>query len=660
MAFDTILVANRGEIAARVIRTARAMGLRTVAVYTSADASSPHVFLADESVWIGEGPVVDSYLDAGRILDAARRSGAGAIHPGYGFLSENADFAQAVAEAGMVFIGPDARAIAAMGNKAGAKRMMIAAGVPCVPGYEGADQSDSTMTRAAGQIGFPLMVKAAAGGGGRGMRLVEGPDALAQALARARSEALGAFGSDELILEKAIIEPRHVEIQVFADAQGNVIHLGERDCSVQRRHQKVVEEAPCPVMTPELRAEMGAAAVAAARAVDYRGAGTVEFLLDASGGFYFLEMNTRLQVEHPVTEMVTGLDLVEWQIRVAQGEALPLGQDDVRLDGYAIEVRLYAEDPANGYLPATGPVLRWQPATGAGVRVDAGINEGQDISPHYDPMLAKIIAHGPTREVARTRLIRAVKETVLLGTATNSAFLADVLALPEFAEGKATTGLLARAWPEGYAGAAHDPAMVALAVAVLMQHDRDAALALAGHVAADQLGWSSAPVLPRGLMLAVADDVISCSAGAFVGGWRIGVAGETFDVSLTAMGARLRARVGEATHDVMAHVEGDAVFLAAGALRFSGRRLRPGAREESAQAGGRVTAPMPGLVQSVAVEPDTRVGKGETLAVLEAMKMQHQIAAPVAGRIRAVHVKTGQSLAAGDIMIEIEEEDTAE
>ncbi|MCV2887824.1 ATP-binding protein [Ruegeria aquimaris] len=660
MAFDTILVANRGEIAARVIRTARAMGLRTVAVYTSADARAPHVDLADESVWIGEGPVGESYLDAGRILDAARGSGAGAIHPGYGFLSENADFAQAVAEAGMVFVGPDARAIAAMGNKAGAKRMMIAAGVPCVPGYEGAEQSDGAMTRAAEQIGFPLMVKAAAGGGGRGMRLVERPDALAQALARARSEALGAFGSDELILEKAIIEPRHVEFQVFADAHGNVIHLGERDCSVQRRHQKVVEEAPCPVMTSELRAEMGAAAVAAARAVDYRGAGTVEFLLDASGAFYFLEMNTRLQVEHPVTEMVTGLDLVEWQIRVAQGEALPLAQDDVRLDGHAIEVRLYAEDPANGYLPATGPVLRWQPATGGGVRVDAGIDEGQDISPHYDPMLAKIIAHGPTREMARTRLIRAVKESVLLGTATNSAFLADVLALPEFAAGMATTGLLARAWPEGYPGAAPDPAMVAVAVAVLMQHDRDTALALAGHVAADQLGWSSARVLPRGLMLAIGDDVISCSAGAFVDGWRIGVAGETFNVSLTARGAGFRARIGEATHDVMAHVEGDAVFLAVGALRFSVRCLRSGARDETVQAGGRVTAPMPGLVQSVAVGPGAQVAKGDTLAVLEAMKMQHQIAAPVAGRIRAVHVKTGQSLAAGDIMIEIEDEETAE
>ncbi|SDC41674.1 acetyl/propionyl/methylcrotonyl-CoA carboxylase subunit alpha [Ruegeria marina] len=656
MAFDTILVANRGEIAVRVIRTARAMGLRTVAVYTSADADAPHVALADESVWIGEGPVGDSYLDAECILDAAERTKAGAIHPGYGFLSENAAFAAAVVEAGMVFIGPEPHAIEAMGNKAGAKRMMIAAGVPCVPGYEGTDQSDIAMTRAVGQIGFPLMVKAAAGGGGRGMRLVEQTEALTQALARARSEALGAFGSEELILEKAILEPRHVEFQVFADAHGNVIHLGERDCSVQRRHQKVVEEAPCPVMTPDLRAEMGAAAVAAARAVDYRGAGTVEFLLDAAGAFYFLEMNTRLQVEHPVTEMVTGLDLVEWQIRVAQGEALPLTQDDVRLEGHAIEVRLYAEDPANGYLPATGPVLRWRPAAGAGVRVDAGVVEGQEISPHYDPMLAKIIAHGPTREVARTRLIRAVEDSVLLGTPTNSTFLADVLALPEFAAGAATTGLLARAWPDGYARTATDPSMAALAAALLMQHDRDNALARAGHIAADQLGWSSALLLPRGLSLAIGEEVLACSAGAFPGGWRIGVGEAQFDISLVAQGNGLRASIGETTHDLTAHVAGDTVFLATGALRLSARRLRPGAQDDAAQAGGRVVAPMPGLVQAIAVETGALVARGDTLAVLEAMKMQHQIAAPVTGRIKAVHVKPGQSLAAGDAMIEIEED----
>ncbi len=362
--FSSILIANRGEIACRVIRSARTLGLRTIAVYSEADRGAPHVALADEAVLIGAGPVGESYLRPEKIIEAARLSGAEAIHPGYGFLSENAGFAQAVAAAGLVFIGPPVEAIRVMGDKAGAKRAMIAAGVPCVPGYEGLDQSDATFIAEADRIGFPVMVKASAGGGGRGMRLVEEPAELADALTRARAEALSAFGSGDLILEKAVRRPRHVEIQVFADAHGHVIHLGERDCSVQRRHQKVVEEAPSPVVSPELRARMGKAAVEAARAVDYRGAGTVEFLLDECGEFYFLEMNTRLQVEHPVTEMVTGLDLVAMQIAVAQGEPLPLTQDDLRLDGHAIEVRLYAEDPAAGFLPVTGDIALWEPASG--------------------------------------------------------------------------------------------------------------------------------------------------------------------------------------------------------------------------------------------------------------------------------------------------------
>ncbi|AAV93894.1 biotin/lipoyl-binding protein [Ruegeria pomeroyi] len=659
MRFDTLLIANRGEIAVRIIRTAREMGLRTVAVYTTADAGAPHVALADHAVWIGEGPVGDSYLNADRILDAARQSGAGAIHPGYGFLSENAGFARAVAAAGLVFVGPDAAAIEAMGNKAEAKRLMLAAGVPCVPGYQGADQSDAALTREAEQIGYPLMVKAAAGGGGRGMRLVEGPGALSEALARARAEALGAFGSDELILERAVVEPRHVEFQVFGDAHGAVIHLGERDCSVQRRHQKVIEEAPCPVMTPELRDAMGAAAVAAARAVDYRGAGTVEFLLDASGGFYFLEMNTRLQVEHPVTEMVTGLDLVALQLQVAQGDPLPLTQDDLRIDGHAIEVRLYAEDPAAGFLPAIGPVLRWRPAAGAGLRVDAGIAQGQQIAPHYDPMLAKIIAHGPSRTVALARLARAVADTVLLGTATNSAFLADLLALPEFAEGQATTGLLARSYPEGYGAGAPDPRAVALMVAVLMQHDRDTALAAAGPIPPELLGWSSAPVLPRSLRVETGGQVFDCTAGAVPGGWRIGVADAQFEIALVHREDGLRARLGGETHDLLAHVSGDTVHMASGAQRLSLRRQRPGAPDAEALGGGRVTAPMPGLVQAVSVSEGAEVAKGQTLAVLEAMKMQHQITAPVAGRVARQHVAPGAQLAAGDVMFEIEEEESA-
>ncbi|MEM8660689.1 MAG: biotin carboxylase N-terminal domain-containing protein, partial [Pseudomonadota bacterium] len=399
--FTSVLIANRGEIACRVIRTAKAQGYRTVAVYSEADASAPHIKLADEAVCIGPSPVNESYLVQDNILKAAASSGAGAVHPGYGFLSENADFARACEAAGLVFIGPSADAIHLMGNKAEAKRRMIEADVPCVPGYEGEDQSDATLLAEGERIGPPLMVKAAAGGGGRGMRLVHDIEELGNAIQLARAEAESAFGSGELILEKAIIRPRHVELQVFADSQGNTVHLGERDCSVQRRHQKVVEEAPCPVMTDSLREQMGAAAVAAAQSINYRGAGTVEFLLDEQGEFYFLEMNTRLQVEHPVTELITGLDLVALQLQVAQGEPLGFDQSDVELQGHAIEVRLYTEDPAQDFLPTSGPIDLWAPPAGTGVRVDDGIATGQEISPFYDPMVAKIIASGPTREIAR-------------------------------------------------------------------------------------------------------------------------------------------------------------------------------------------------------------------------------------------------------------------
>ena len=440
--FDSILVANRGEIAVRVMRTAQALGYRAIAVYSEADAKAPHVRMADDAVLIGPAPVGESYLDMDRILKAVKDSGAQAVHPGYGFMSENAAFAEACDKAGLVFIGPTSDAINLMGNKAEAKRRMIEADVPCVPGYEGEDQSDAAMMKAAGKIGFPLMVKAASGGGGRGMRLVEKADGVADALNAARSEALNAFGSDELILERAIIKPRHVEVQVFADTLGNVIHLGERDCSVQRRHQKVVEEAPCPIMTEELRVRMGAAAVEAARSIDYRGAGTVEFLLDGNGEFYFLEMNTRLQVEHPVTEMITGLDLVALQIQVAEGRPLGLSQEDISLNGHAIEVRLYAEDPAQDFLPVTGAIDLWQPATGEGVRVDAGIETGMEISPFYDPMVAKVIAWGDSREIARHRLINALKETALFGSTTNRSFLIDVLGREAFAKGEATTAFI--------------------------------------------------------------------------------------------------------------------------------------------------------------------------------------------------------------------------
>src|SRR5215813_2235847 len=442
--FAKILVANRGEIAWRVMRTAKAMGYRTVAIYSEADREAPHVEFADEAVCIGAPPVGESYLNIANILKAAHTSGADAIHPGYGFLSENAEFAAACEKAGLVFIGPPPAAIAAMGNKAAAKRRMIEAGVPCVPGYQGADQSDTALEKEARKIGLPVMVKAAAGGGGRGIRLVERESDLPEAIRTARAEAESAFGSGELILEKAVVDARHVEIQVFADAHGNVIHLGERDCSVQRRHQKVVEEAPSPAVDADLRRQMGSAAVAAARAIGYRGAGTVEFLLASDGAFYFLEMNTCLQVEHPVTEMITGQDLVAWQLKVAAGEKLPLSQDQVSFSGHAMEARLYAEDAYAGFLPQTGRVDVWRPATGAGVRIDHGMKEGLAISPYYDPMIAKVIAHGATREEARTRLVRALRETVVLGPTTNRHFLIRLLEHPQFAAGQATTAFLAK------------------------------------------------------------------------------------------------------------------------------------------------------------------------------------------------------------------------
>ena len=494
--FHVILVANRGEIAVRVIRTAKALGYRTVAVYSDADIDAPHVRLADAAACIGPAPVGESYLVIENILRAAKESGADAIHPGYGFLSENATFAEACAKAGLVFIGPTPDAIEIMGNKAEAKRRMMVAGVPCVPGYEDKDQADTAFIAAAEAIGFPVMVKAAAGGGGRGMRLVDKAVDLPNALTAARSEAESAFGSGELILEKAIVRPRHVEIQVFADHDGHTIHLGERDCSVQRRHQKVIEEAPCPVMTDDLRAAMGAAAVEAAKSIGYRGAGTVEFLLTEDGAFYFLEMNTRLQVEHPVTEMVTGLDLVALQIQVAEGRPLGIAQADVTLTGHAIEARLYAEDTAQDFLPAAGDIDLWQPAEGEGVRVDSGVASGQSVSPFYDPMIAKVIAHGPTRDIARRKLAQALADTAVFGLTTNKRFLIECLENDSFADGGATTAFIAEQFTAGDLAVRQPDIGTAAAAAVLhFLADRDGAHARSVGVSPELLNWTSAGTL---------------------------------------------------------------------------------------------------------------------------------------------------------------------
>jgi len=657
--FNSILVANRGEIAVRVLRTAKSLGYKTIAVYSEADAGAPHVEIADDAVQIGPPPVGQSYLDMERVLDAAKASGAEAIHPGYGFLSENADFARACEAAGLVFIGPSADSIDLMGNKAAAKRRMIEASVPCVPGYEDADQSDDVLIAAATDIGFPIMVKAAAGGGGRGMRLVHAAAELTGALNSARSEALNAFASDELILEKAIIRPRHVEVQVFADVHGTVIHLGERDCSVQRRHQKVVEEAPCPVMTPALRAEMGAAAVEAARSIGYRGAGTVEFLLDDQGKFYFLEMNTRLQVEHPVTEMITGLDLVALQIQVAEGLPLGLVQEDVKLDGHAIEVRLYAEDTTQDFLPCAGRIDVWQSATGDGVRFDSGVASGQEISPFYDPMIAKAVAWGETREIARHRLIEALKATVLFGLTTNRGFLIDILGKKTFADGEATTGFIADEFDAADL-AATQPGFDQAAIAAVLQFqtERQRALEKCVNVSPALMDWSSGGNLVTRYVYAWDDqeiDLIVCPEGG--NNYVVQSGEQTRTIKVLKL----------AEHTAQLDVEGrrKAVHFASSTvgqidLSIEGQtshfhnRIAVAASAEDAAGSGRVVAPMHGTLLEVFVTKGDKVSKGMRLAVLEAMKMQHDIIADVEGSVLDVYATASSQVAADDLLIEID------
>jgi geranyl-CoA carboxylase alpha subunit len=657
--FTSILVANRGEIACRVMRTARAQGYRTVAVYSEADANAPHVQMADEAVCIGPSPVNESYLVQETILKAAKASGAGAIHPGYGFLSENAGFARACEDAGLVFIGPGPDAIHLMGNKAEAKRRMIAAGVPCVPGYEGEDQSDEVLLREGGKIGPPLMVKAAAGGGGRGMRLVHDLKELANAIKLARAEAESAFGSGELILEKAIIRPRHVEVQVFADSQGNTIHLGERDCSVQRRHQKVVEEAPCPIMTDALRAGMGAAAVAAAASIKYRGAGTVEFLLDESGKFYFLEMNTRLQVEHPVTELITGLDLVALQIQVAQGEPLGLDQDDISLTGHAIEVRLYTEDPAQDFLPTSGPVDLWSPPQGVGIRVDSGIVTGQQISPFYDPMVAKIIASGPTRDIARLRLIEALQETVLFGTCHNRDFLVACLQKQTFAAGLATTAFIAEEFGDsGITSAVPGFADSAVAAVLELALEHRALYRTSVLVAPELRDWSSAGALVSRKRYQHGELVHDLAVMALGGGsYQVFDASESCVVDLlSTAGSTAYVGIDGVQHSARFHApQSGKLYLSIDGRAAEYRDLirLDGALEHSGGS-GRIIAPMHGLLLEVRVASGDIVEAGQTLAVLEAMKMHYEIVAEAAGTVREVMAEAGNQVAADDLLIDIE------
>ena len=654
MSFKKILVANRGEIACRVMRSARALGYRTVAVYSDADAAAPHVLEADEAVHLGASAAASSYLNIAALLDAARRTGADAVHPGYGFLSERADFAQACADAGLVFIGPPPAAILAMGHKADAKRRMIDAGVPCAPGYLGHDQSDARLTVEAEKLGPPLLVKAVAGGGGRGMRLVHRLEDLPDALAGARREAASAFGDDRLMLERLIAQGRHIEVQVFADRHGNAIHLGERDCTAQRRRQKVVEEAPSPVVDSAMRARLGADAVAAALAVGYVGAGTVEFIVDAQMRHWFLEMNTRLQVEHPVTEAITGLDLVAWQLRIAAGEPLPLRQDEVRFAGHAIEVRLYAEDPSQGFTPQTGPVLHWRPdaALRPGVRIDAGLAEGGEVGPYYDPMLAKLIAHGHDRADAIRRLIATLDDAPLLGLRHNAAFLRGLIDDPAFRQASLHTGTLDDWAAQGHAllGApAADTATWHLAAALLASgHDGVAALQVAGLRPAGVAGWD--------ITLLQGDQRQLLRVLAGPQGTTVSANGAP-DSSVQLLHWQdhtLRWRCDGVTRQAVALRQGRRLHLAIGAVTWRFDEASPWPDQTSAADPGRLVSPVAGTVAAIKVAVGDAVAAGQPLLCVEAMKMEMWLPAARAGRVLAVHAQLRDSVAAGAVLIEID------
>lgn len=681
-AFSKVLVANRGEIAVRVIRSAQSLGYRTVAVFSDADANAPHVAIADEAICIGGAPVGESYLVADKIIAAAKKIGADAIHPGYGFLSENSAFAKDCVDAGITFIGPCPDAIDLMGSKRQSKIAMIAAGVPCIPGYEGADQDEEVLKKAAIEIGMPVMLKASAGGGGRGMRLVNDAKDLDELIKSARSEALNAFGSGELIIEKAVLQPRHIEIQIFADSHGNTVYLGERDCSVQRRHQKVVEEAPSPFVSPKMRQAMGDAAVNAAKACNYVGAGTVEFLADSEGNFYFLEMNTRLQVEHPVTELITGLDLVAMQLRVAAGDKLSITQDDVTLTGHAMEVRLYAEDPGANFIPQTGLINLWQPASGDGIRIDSGIksgiNEGQTVSSFYDPMLAKIIAYGENREEARRRLVRAVEDSHLLGIKDNRAFLAAILGNKTFIDGEATTAFIAEDFNED---ASLKPLKVqakevALAAA-LFSVNKDSTAQKNNNT-----GWQNNNVGNRVLKLSCEDEIFELELSAINNRIEIsyfetsGDEGKAFDskkqatlevieqsknsltylfddVVRTVVYSRTNSSSLSSLNGQYEALGCEQVHLATayGNLTFTDISLQSAKKNKGGS--DQVLASMDGGMVDVMVKIGDVVEAGQTLAVLEAMKMEHPLKAGVAGTISEVLVQAGDQVKGRQKLIQI-------
>ena len=664
--FAKLLIANRGEIACRIIRTARRMGIATVAVYSDADAAALHVELADEAVHIGASPAAESYLRGDKIIAAALATGAGAIHPGYGFLAENPDFVDQVTAAGLVFVGPSAASIRAMGLKDAAKRLMESAGVPVVPGYHGAAQDIALLTAKAVEIGYPVLIKARAGGGGKGMRRVEAADEFADALGAARREALAAFGDDRVLVEKYVDKPRHIEVQVFGDNFGHVIHLYERDCSAQRRHQKVIEEAPAPGMTDEMRRAMTSTAVRAAQAIGYSGAGTIEFIVDASDGlrpdrFWFMEMNTRLQVEHPVTEMITGIDLVEWQLRVAAGEALPRTQDQIRLSGHAFEARIYAEDAAKGFLPATGTLhhLRFPAAlaSGAALRVETGVRQGTAISPFYDPMIAKLVVHGPNRATALAALTEALEATEIAGSVTNTAFLAALAGDADFAAGDVDTGLIGRKQPALTAlppPGARIIATVAVVAAALVA-ERVAEAATPNDPWSALGSYAHFHAVPGRVTLTLSGEPIEAALTRRAGHWLVALETPLLPASPTKVAiadtmlesARIARWPGHVT--VFDHAVGHGFALPDPLARAG----------DEAAATGSLRAPMPGFVAMVHVAKGETVRKGQPLLVLEAMKMEHAIIAPHDGIIAEI-VAAATQVSEGTVLARFAEPETRE
>ena len=641
-----ILVANRGEIALRIERTARALGYRTTAIYSEADAHAPHVTAADAAVLVGPAAVAQSYLNVERILDAARRSGADAVHPGYGLLSENAAFARACIDAGLVFIGPSPETIAMMGDKRAARRAMQAAGIACVPGYDGEDQSDPVLVQAAAGIGFPIMVKAAAGGGGRGMRRVESASELPEAIARARSEASKAFGDDRLILERAIEAARHVEVQIAGDRFGDVIHLGERECSVQRRFQKIIEEAPSPAVDSAMRERLGELSVRAAKSAGYVGIGTVEMLLDAQGAFYFLEMNTRIQVEHAVTELVTGLDLVALQFAMAEGEPLPRTQAEVQFSGHAIEARLYAEDPARGFLPSSGRIAHVEVARGEGVRVDHALRAGLSVSTHYDPMLAKVIACGADREQARRRLLRALEHTHLFGVRTNQRYVRELLEHDAFVTASATTEFVER-----------QPMRKPEVLSFEDWRTAAAIFTLRGSVDSELSNFSNCAGFSWPLRL-VCDEQsadLRVEPTRDPGQLILHYGAERVELRCTRAGDHAAVLVVGGVRTKVAHAwDGEQLWLetSLGARAFLDTTHAPRA-SALAHGSGRALAPMDGVVVEVPVRPGERVARGQTLAVVEAMKLELRVPADIDGVVRAVHVARGHQVKARQVLVEV-------